>query len=44
MPDAGHLLMVQNPTAVAHGLLDFFARHPIGSTSVSAGSALGRQT
>ena len=30
VPDAGHLLMVQNPTAVARGLLDFFARHPIG--------------
>ena len=29
VPDAGHLLMVQNPTAIAHGLIDFFARHPI---------------
>jgi pimeloyl-ACP methyl ester carboxylesterase len=27
IPDAGHLLMVQNPTAVAHGLTDFFSRH-----------------
>jgi pimeloyl-ACP methyl ester carboxylesterase len=30
VPDAGHLLMVQNPTALAHGLNDFFSRHPIG--------------
>jgi pimeloyl-ACP methyl ester carboxylesterase len=29
VPAAGHLLMVQNPTAVAEGLIDFFARHPI---------------
>ena len=29
VPDAGHLLMVQNPTAVAHGLIEFFSRHPI---------------
>jgi pimeloyl-ACP methyl ester carboxylesterase len=26
VPDAGHLLMVQNPTAVANGLIEFFAR------------------
>jgi pimeloyl-ACP methyl ester carboxylesterase len=26
IPDAGHLLMVQNPTAVAEGLSDFIAR------------------
>ena len=31
VPAAGHLLMVQNPTAVAHGLERHFARHPIGS-------------
>ncbi len=35
VPAVGHLLMVQNPTAVAHGLTDYFARYPIGS----AGSA-----
>jgi pimeloyl-ACP methyl ester carboxylesterase len=29
IPDAGHLLMVQNPTAVAKGLTDFFTRHRI---------------
>jgi len=29
VPRAGHLLMVQNPTAVAHGLADFVSRHPI---------------
>jgi pimeloyl-ACP methyl ester carboxylesterase len=31
VPGAGHLLMVQNPTAVAAGLHGFLARHPIGS-------------
>jgi pimeloyl-ACP methyl ester carboxylesterase len=30
VPESGHLLMVQNPTALAQGLSDFFARHPIG--------------
>jgi hypothetical protein len=30
VPGAGHLLMVQNPTALAQGLNEFFARHPIG--------------
>jgi pimeloyl-ACP methyl ester carboxylesterase len=29
VPAAGHLLMVQNPTAVAGGLKRFLARHPI---------------
>lgn len=29
IPDAGHLLMVQNPTAVAKGLTDFFTHHRI---------------
>ena len=29
VPQAGHLLMVQNPTALALGLRDFFSRHPI---------------
>jgi pimeloyl-ACP methyl ester carboxylesterase len=27
VPSAGHLLMVQNPTALAKGLTDFFTRH-----------------
>ena len=31
VPDAGHLLMVQNPTAVARGLHNHIARHLIGS-------------
>ena len=31
VPDAGHLLMVQNPTAVAHGLTEHFTNHPIGA-------------
>lgn len=30
VPDAGHLLMVQNPDALARGLAAFFARHRIG--------------
>jgi pimeloyl-ACP methyl ester carboxylesterase len=30
VPAAGHLLMVQNPTALAQGLNDFISRHPIG--------------
>jgi pimeloyl-ACP methyl ester carboxylesterase len=29
VPGAGHLLMVQNPTALAHGLEGYFSRHPI---------------
>ena len=28
VPGAGHLLMVQNPTALALGLTDFLSRHP----------------
>ena len=31
VPDAGHLLMVENPDAVAAGLKDFFSRHPISA-------------
>jgi pimeloyl-ACP methyl ester carboxylesterase len=31
VPGAGHLLMVQNPTAMAQGLTDYFTRHPIGN-------------
>jgi pimeloyl-ACP methyl ester carboxylesterase len=30
VPNAGHLLMVENPTAIAEGLRGFFARHPVG--------------
>jgi pimeloyl-ACP methyl ester carboxylesterase len=30
VPNAGHLLMVQNPTALAEGLRGFISRHPIG--------------
>lgn len=30
LPDAGHLLMVENPEALADGLEGFFGRHPIG--------------
>jgi hypothetical protein len=30
VPEAGQLLMVQNATALAEGLNDFFSRHPIG--------------
>jgi pimeloyl-ACP methyl ester carboxylesterase len=29
VPEAGHMLMVQNPTAVTEGLMGFFTRHPI---------------
>ncbi len=31
VPDAGHLLMVENPDAVADGLKDFLSRHPISA-------------
>jgi pimeloyl-ACP methyl ester carboxylesterase len=40
IPDAGHLLMVQNPNAVADGLGDFFRRHPIDTLSVGASTDL----
>jgi pimeloyl-ACP methyl ester carboxylesterase len=30
VPDVGHLLMVQNPSAVAQAMRGFFARHPLG--------------
>jgi pimeloyl-ACP methyl ester carboxylesterase len=33
VPRACHLLMVQNPQAVAEGLTAFFARHPIDAAS-----------
>ena len=35
VPEAGHLLMVQNPTALAQGLDDFFSNHPIGALGQS---------
>jgi pimeloyl-ACP methyl ester carboxylesterase len=31
VPDATHLLQVENPRGVADGLADFFARHPISN-------------
>ena len=33
VPEAGHLLMVQNPMALAQGLNEFFSRHPISDVS-----------
>jgi pimeloyl-ACP methyl ester carboxylesterase len=30
VPDAGHLLMVENAPALAHGLREHLARHPLG--------------
>jgi pimeloyl-ACP methyl ester carboxylesterase len=40
VPDAGHLLMVQNPTALARGLSDFFSRHPIDGVGQSGQAVL----
>jgi pimeloyl-ACP methyl ester carboxylesterase len=31
VPAAGHLLMVQNPAALAQGLTDYLGRHPLNS-------------
>jgi len=39
VPDAGHLLMVQNPTAVAQGLTDFFTRHCLDTVHQPASNA-----
>ncbi len=39
VPGAGHLLMVQNPTALAQGLAEFFGRHPIATPRGSASVA-----
>jgi pimeloyl-ACP methyl ester carboxylesterase len=36
VPDAGHLLMVQNPEAVARGLAAFYSRHPIGAATTTS--------
>jgi pimeloyl-ACP methyl ester carboxylesterase len=36
VPDAGHLLMVQNPEAVARGLAAFYSRHPIGAATATS--------
>jgi pimeloyl-ACP methyl ester carboxylesterase len=38
VPDAGHLLMVQNPAAVADGLRDYFGRHPIAAVAAPQSS------
>ncbi|HEY5853830.1 MAG TPA: alpha/beta hydrolase [Aldersonia sp.] len=39
VPAAGHFLMVQNPTAVADGLRDYFTRHPVSGVVIqTAGS------
>ena len=35
VPAAGHLLMVQNPTAVAQGLNNFVSRHPTGIVALA---------
>jgi pimeloyl-ACP methyl ester carboxylesterase len=35
IPDAGHLMLVQNPQAVAQGLAAFFSRHPIEQTDLA---------
>jgi len=35
VPDAGHLMLVQNPQAVAQGLAAFFSRHPIEQTDLA---------
>lgn len=40
VPEAGHLLMVQNPTALARGLSDFFSRHPIDAVGQSGQAVL----
>ena len=40
VPEAGHLLMVQNPMAIAHGLSAFFSRHP-ASPSPAEGLVVG---
>ena len=37
VPGAGHLLMVQNPTAVGDGLREFFTRHPISAEHTELG-------
>jgi pimeloyl-ACP methyl ester carboxylesterase len=41
VPDAGHLLMVQNPSALAEGLEDFFSRHPITRRHPRGGTTSG---
>jgi pimeloyl-ACP methyl ester carboxylesterase len=35
IPDAGHLMLLQNPQAVARGLAVFFSRHPIEQTDLA---------
>ena len=33
LPDAGHLMQVENPCGMAEGLAAFFARHPLSASS-----------
>jgi 3-oxoadipate enol-lactonase len=33
LPEAGHLLQIQNPRGMAEGLAAFFARHPLSAVS-----------
>jgi pimeloyl-ACP methyl ester carboxylesterase len=33
LPDAGHLLQIQNPRGMAEGLAGFFTRHPLSASS-----------
>ena len=35
IPDAGHLMLLQNPQAVSQGLAAFFSRHPIEQTDLA---------
>ncbi len=35
-PPTTHLLQIQDPAGVAHGLAGFFSRHPLSSTEVNA--------
>jgi pimeloyl-ACP methyl ester carboxylesterase len=35
VPGAGHLMMVQNPQALAKGLTDFLSRHRIGHANLA---------
>ncbi len=48
VPDAGHLLMVQNPAGLAGGLRDFFAGQrspaPPGARAARAVSAAGERS
>jgi pimeloyl-ACP methyl ester carboxylesterase len=39
VPEAGHLLMVHNPSALGQGLRDYLARHPIEAAASTATSS-----